>query len=282
MFMSRKKIDDVNTTPGLVNLGPIPSQSPVAAFNEFQHESLINTKGLKVLHYRHALPSGKHVLNGPHDINTQETSHRKFRYYSPRMVHLVPTRFTLEERLMAQGIVKQGSILMNIAGRYADTVPEKDDVVYVRINDLIVFPTLTEMTEQNFEYNPNAPQRLNNKVMGVDILFDNDREYTEGVDFNIVNHMIEWVDGRQPKKGSILSCVLYVTPFYVISSLLHHLRVIPANASGHAGLPRSAIYAPQQFIAVPSHIMEEDNILKYDDLPPYPNWSENNTSGGSW
>lgn len=281
--MSRKKLDDVNTTPGLLPLGPIPDQAPVAAFNEFQHESLINTKGFEVIHYRHAFHPYKESLNGPSEIE-KEATHRGFRYYCPRKVALVPQHITIEERLIAQGVFKDGSVIMNVGGRYLDKVPDKSSIVYVRPRDLIVFPSLTEMTEQRFEYNPTGDNQLKHKVKGIDVLFDDNKEYIQGIDFNITNlGEIDWVKGRNPPKGTILSCVYYLTPVYVVVNMMHHLRMLPANPDGHGALPRKAIYAPQQFVAKPSHIMQEASPLNYLDLPPYPSWPDSkNTTGGSF
>lgn len=281
--MSRKPLNDKNTTPGLVPLGPIPSDAPVAAFNTDLHESLLRTKGFKAVHYRAALHPQKEEVNSPSKIKNSEVAHRGFRYYSPRVVSIVPQRFSIEEKLMIQGGYKTGSTVINVSGYYLDEIPDESNVVHVNIDDLLVFPSLTYKHRQLFEYNAHGLQKLKYKVQGVDVLFDDERDYKDGVDFDVYNGKIRWLSGQRPKSKSVMSCNYYITPIYVVKDFIHHLRVIPANDVGYGGLTREAIYAPQQFVVAPSHLREEENILDYETLPDYPAYDYSfNTSGGNY
>jgi hypothetical protein len=272
---SRIPLDDINNTPGLINLGPIPSQAPVAAFNKTQHENLINTKGYKATHYRHALHPNKETLTGPSEI-VSESTHRGYRYYSPRVVMIVPQSIKIEERLMIQAGFKMGSVLINIGGRYLDVDPSgRDNIVHVRPNDIIVMPSITDATEQRFEVATSKINRLKYRISGIDLMFDSEREYIEGIDFIIQNQEIHWINNI--KSGTVVSCVYYFNPVYIVTSMLHSLRVIPANEFGHAGMSREAIYAPQQFIVTPSHLSQEYSIVDYHNLPPTPEYDDSNS-----
>ena len=283
--MTRPPIDDVNSRQALVGLGPIPSKAPVAAFNLSGIESLLETKSFVAYHYRHAPNPDRNSLTAPVDPNEQ-AAHRGVRYYSVRPLGVVPTSFKLEERLQVQGVWGMGTVIFNVTGQYFDDAPEKN--VYIRERDIIVLnPSITTMTQQLFEFNPTGPQRLNYKIKGVDYLADDTNIYQEGRDFQIVNGEIVWTTtGFKPKfingQPTVLTCVYYVTPIYIVQNLPHSLRVIPTNASGSGAIPREAAYAPQLVIAKPSTLMEEQNLLNLWDLPPYPDYAASpNTTGGS-
>lgn len=283
--MTRPPIDDKNSKPGLVGIGPIPSRAPVAAFNIAGIEDLLQTKAFEAYHYRHAPNPDRASLHAPVDPNTQ-SAHRGVRYYSVRPLGVVPTSFKLEERLQVQGVWGMGTVIFNVTGQYNDDAPEK--TVYIRERDLIVLnPTITMMTQQLFEFNPTGPQRLNYRVKGVDYLADDTNIYQEGRDFSLVNGEIVWTEtGYKPRfvngQGAVLTCVYYMTPIYIVQNLPHSLRIIPSNSTGHGALPREAVYAPQLVIAKPSTIMEEQNLLGLYDLPPFPDYrASQNTTGGS-
>lgn len=281
--MSRKPLNDKNHSSGLVPLGPIPGDAPVAAFNSNLHESLLLTKGFKCVHYRAALHPQKEQLNSPARIKNGEVAHRGFRYYSPRVVSIVPQRFSIQEQIMIQGGYQSGSTVINVSGIYLDEKKDESNIVHVNIDDLIVLPSLTYKYRQLFEYNSNGPQKLKYKVQGVDVLFDDERYYQEGIDFEIYQYKIRWLNGMKPKSKSIMSCNYYITPIYIVKDFLHHLRVIPANETGFGGYTREAIYAPQQFIIAPSHLREEEDILDFESLPDYPEYEYSfNTSGGNY
>jgi len=281
--MARPPLVDKNQQSGLVPLGPIPSQAPVASFNANQFESLIQTKGFKAIHYRHAPNPDKRDVNGPTNPNSQ-AAHRAFVYYKPQVLWHVPQSHKMEDALTAIGIWGKGSVMFNLSGTYEGS----DDIVHVRNRDLIVFPSLTDITEETFEYNPTGHQQLRFKVRGVDRLFDAEREYVEDRDFEITEKgQIAWLRGGirpdfRENQGAVISIVYFYTPIYIIQSKVHSLRVIPSNDTGQGGLPRDATYAPQLVIAKPSILIEEQNLLDFSELPPYPDYAASkNTTGGS-
>jgi hypothetical protein len=211
------------------------------------------------------------------------------RYYDPRPVYHIPQRYTLDDQLTAQAVFQKGSVLMNMNSEYEDVQPEKSKHAHFRQHDIIIFPGLTDMTAQLFEYNPTGKQKLHYKAKAVDLLFDQKQEYRPDIDFRLTSDgLIEWIKGgRKPDfkdgKGSILSINYYFTPVYIISQMLHSLRVIPSNTTGHASQPREATYAPQQCVCVPSTVMEESSKIDWLALPPLPEWAESlNTTGGSF
>lgn len=276
--MSRPPLKDRNENSGLVPLGPIPGQAPVASFNSDGIENLIQTKGFKCIHYRHAHTTDMHGEEGPLDPQS-ENSQRGFIYYDPMVLYNVPQKISLEEKLVAAGIFKEGSVILNLSGLYADT----DEEVNVSIRDLIIFPSLSDKAIERTEYDPDG-QKMKRRIKSVDYLSDGKCRYMQGRDFIIKEGEIRWTnEGLRPTRGTdpvVLSVVYYYTPIYVIISKPHSLRVIPSNDQGHGGLPRDAVYAPQLVVAK-DLIIEQDKpgqqkiALDFSELP---NYDEN----GNW
>jgi hypothetical protein len=288
--MSRPPISDVNNKQGLLNLGSIPAQSPVAAFNAAQVENLLQTKSIEAYHIKHAPNPDRESLGSPISPDSQTASQRGFVYYSVRKLGVVPTNVSLEHRFQVQALYDTGSIVLNVTGEYYDDIPGKDKHVYVRPHDLIILnPSITVATSQLFEFNPTGPQKLYHRVVGVDVLFDSERSYTEGQDFAILDGKIVWLQGGQKPsfsagKGAILSCVYYINQVYIVQNLPHSLRILPSNPIGHAALPRDATYAPQLLVCRPSSTLQESELLKFDlyNIPNINDYRASwNTTGGS-
>jgi hypothetical protein len=282
--MTRPPLNDKNIEQGLIDLGPIPGEAPVAVFNLAGIENLLQTKGFRAWHYQHALLPDVDVLGGPENPLTTAASLRGVMYYSVRELRIVPQQFKLEDRLTVQGLYGVGSAMFNVTGNYTDG--DKGQA-HVAKRDLLVFPDLTDKARQRVQWNPTGPMRLNYKIKGIDLLFDSTTYYTQGVDYEIVDGKIAWLaKGRKPKitdgKPAVLSCVYWFTPIYIVENLPHSIRVIPSNDFGHAAFPREMTYAPQLVVAKPSTLFEEDNPLDWAALPPYPEYPDSaNTTGGS-
>lgn len=281
--MSRPPLKDINATTGLVGLGPIPNQAPVASFQIEGIENLLQTKSFEALHYLSALLPDKETIGAPVNPNTQGAQRGVF-YYSVRKVGVVPQQFKLEDRLTAQGLWGIGTALMNVTGHYLDGAKEQ---THFKNRDLIVLPNVTIPVPEVIEYNPNGPQKLNYLVRGVDYLCDSNSMYREDVDFGIVQGQIVWLPGgRKPAfsngKGAILSVVYYMTPIFIVQQMPHSLRIIPSNDQGHGGFPREQVYAPQLLVVKPSTILEEKDLMDWKELPAYPDYANSkNTTGGS-
>lgn len=281
----RPLLKDKNANPGLIGIGNMPNRAPVAGFNVGGIEDLITTKGFLGIHYKHAYNPNREELNGP-SVPNQQAAHRGLIYYDPRVLYHVPRGYKMEDELTAQAVFGKGGVLINPSGQYQDD--REDSQVHIRNHDLLVFPSLTDMTEQMFEYNPTGPQRLQYKVRGVDRLFDSERLYMQDRDFIVLDSgFIKWIDGGirpdfKNSKGAVLSIVYYYTPIYIVTNLLHSLRVIPSNSIGSGAYPRDAVYAPQQVYCMPSNITEEKDLINWGDLPPMPDYAASkNTTGGS-
>jgi hypothetical protein len=274
---------------GLIHLGQIPGAAPVAAFNPPMTESLINTKGLQALHYKHAPNPDRETLAG--GVNPNSVAAKwGWIYYDVRQLRLVPQQFKLEDRLQVQGIWGMGSVLLNVAGHYFDCGQEH---VFMRPWDLVVIQAaadgspITTQTDQFAEYNPNGPMRLNFQVLGVDLLRGKNRTFLQGEDFCVQNGLIHWLpNGHKPAfhdgKGEILSIVYWIKPTYIVQNVPHAIRITPGNDTGDANQPREARYAPQLVVAKQAWFHDDAaSPLDFTALPDYnyPRDSKNVTGG---
>lgn len=291
----RPDLEDINNTTGLIGLGPIPGAAPVAAFNRDQIESLLLTKGISGLHYKHALNPDMETMNGAVNPNTKEAQWG-VRYIECRPIKVIPQNFSLQHQLGVQGIWGLHTVMLNITGYYLDLNKEgKKDIVHAAPYDIIVLDkdpagmgVTTEM-RQRFEYNPNGPMKLNYRAESVHYLADRDRKYEQDQDFTIVDGKIVWLpNGRKPSfrdgKGSVMSIIYYIKPVYIVKNVPHSIRILPSNSIGHGALPREAMYAPQLLVAQQSWVRQDNQeLLDFSDLPDYPEYRNSaNVTGGTW
>lgn len=271
MTDKRPPLNDTNNNEGLADLGSLPSTSAVAAFNIDGINNLLETKGFVCYHYKHAYIPDKTSLDGQANVNIAG-SNRGFIYYDPRPIYNVPQRFSIEDILTANAVFSQGSVLMNLSLNYIDKKedPNASKLAKFAKHDIIVFPDITDSARELAKYNPSQPLKLKYKIKAVDRVFDKNFIYECDRDF-IINDdgLLIWIDGgKKPSKNAILSIVYYYTPIYIVSNMLHSIRVIPSNSSGHAGLPRTQTYAPQQLTCIPSNLTEEYELTDWRAVPP--------------
>jgi hypothetical protein len=278
---NRPPLKDRNSKTGLIGLGPIPGKAPVASFNISGINNLLETKSFDAIHYSGAYFPEQDYMGMPVDPNTQGAK-RGLIYYSARKLGVIPQQFKIEDRLNAQGIWGIGSVLMNVTGHYFDGDKEQ---VHISHRDLIVIPTLTDKMKEKVPYHVTGVLKLKYRCLGVDYLTDGVTSFQQGFDFDVDNGMVQWRDnGRKPVielgKPPILSIVYWHTPIYVVQNMLHSLRMVPSNEIGHGGSPRDATYVSQQFVAKPSNISEEADLLDWLALPDYSEYPDSNNSTG--
>lgn len=281
--MSRPPLKDRNYKTGLVGLGPIPNQAPVAAFNIEGVENLLQTKSFEAIHYAHALIPDQTDLAGPINPNTQGAQRGVF-YFEARKIGVVPTQFKLEDRLTVQGLWGIGSALFNVTGHYLDGAGEQ---AHIANRDLLVLPDVTIPIREKVEWNPTGPLKFQYRVRGVKYLADSKTLYHEGTDYVVIGGKIVWYkEGRKPSflngKGAILTAVYWATPIFIVQNMPHNLRIIPSNPQGQGAFPRDQVYAPQLLVVKPSTILEEKDVMDWNELPGYNDYPDSlNTTGGS-
>ena len=268
-------INDTNKRKGLIGLGPIPKKAPVAAFNVDQVQDLLRTKGFLAFHCRHALNPKRTSLQAGMDLS-EKGNERPFLYYDIRPILMVGQDFSVRDTLTAMGLYGTGTSMFSVAGEYLDGSQER---VFVRINDIIILnPSMTELFEQNFEYNGEKETSLMYRARAVDyMLTARGTRLTEGIDFYCtIEGKIQWVESTdKPKIGEVVSIVYYYQPVFIVRALPHNIRLLPSNDLGSGNMPRNVKYAPQLVLCDYSTVRDgpEDSI-DFFNLPELQNWEQ--------
>lgn len=277
---------DINSNTGLVNVGPYPSKAPVGAFQRDATENLIETKGFRAVHYRHALNPGADSLEAGEWLDTGKSfSMRSVVFWEARNILVIPQGFRLEDRLNVQGIYGIGSLILNLSGYYLDG--DRGTTHYSPRDLIVIQDGWTDISREVIQYNPSGINRLKNRAVGVAAMFDGrGRKFVQDQDFVIQKGEIVWTVSDRPKmidgRGDLISVVYWYRPYLVITSVPHEIRMLPANALGYGGQPRVATLFPQNVIAKPSTLVQEWDILDSLEMPSvaeYPT-SGNLTGGG--
>lgn len=262
------------------NIGDIPLASHFGgmiseAFNSTAFENLIKSKGINTaIHMRHAYRAPEdHVdMENAYDENSQTG----YIYYKPQLVSLIPTRISLEDRLMITNMGESGSMVATISSQYERSPnnrapsggggarPNSGEDVYVRENDLIIMPFIYRIEKERVELSESRDPdlrgkrvlRTKHKAHGVDIIFDNtNRAYAEGEDFAVINNQIVFSDCAD-LDSTMFSVCYWARIIYKVSGALHSIRVLPSNSKGSGAFTRTNEYGPQQYQLAPSHISE--------------------------
>lgn len=275
------RISDINGAEGLIGLGPLPGQAPVASFNLAQVQNLIDTKGIEAYHYRFAYSPQRESLAAGVNVNTVQANQYGVLFYEIRKLKVVPYSLSFRDSMQLDGTYGQGSAVLNVSGQYADGLLER---AMITTRDLIVLNhTITTQHKQLVEFNPNGDTRVKYKIRHVEYLASSSQRFEEGVDFCVTTEgTIRWqTKGNKPSPKEILSIVFWFSPVYVVSNVPHSLRLLPSNDTGDGRLPRELKYAPQQIVCVQSHLSSEID-LDFSSLPIYNDYADSkNTTGGS-
>ena len=256
--------DDTNSRTGLIGVGPLPSKSPVAAFNPDAIENLLRTKGILAFHVRHALDFNRESTTGGLNVD-REGIERPFLFYDARPILIVPQHYSLNEQLTVMALSASETVAINTCGEYLDSNPEKR--VFMRPGDLILLnPTCTDMHAELVEYRGESPWLLQHRIKRVDYMASSSvGRLVDGDDFLIdTDGQIVFQSGaRVPKIGEAVSVVYEYAPVWTVRSAPHNLRVLPGNSSGHGAFPRTAFFGPQFILCDRSVVKDGINTTNW-------------------
>lgn len=253
---------------GIYPPGPF---APSGVFSIDAHENLIRSKGFKAYHYRHALnPKRNTVAEG---VNLKEMDMTGLVYYDAHELYVAPQNLSWDETYLVHGIHGKHTMTVNHTGRYID---EEGKRVFLRSGDLIILKdsaTSTVMMEDLFAYDPTGIQSLRFPVFAVDYMYDGNKRYEEGVDFNVIDGKIHWTyptGQARPtfdpikNQGTVFSCVYWTRPFFVVVDTPRIFRMAWANDIAYAGAPAEATYYPGSAILAMAWLIPSakfDNIV---------------------
>jgi len=228
--MSTPKIPKI-PMPG-ISIGQMPNALPLASFNPNMFHKMIQEMGIRMIHSR-PIPSPfvkdvRGVDADPGD-NRQENG---FIYYGHKEFIGTFMSISFDKNIVNNGQYDIDGASVILPTKYMDGT----DCDF-QIFDRIEAPGLPARYYQRVEHSQTGIDLLHFPATKIDYLRDsNDRLYTSGIDFSVVNGNIQWITGgKRPGfdpllgTGDIYSVNYYLTPVFTLLSLPHQFRVTQTN-----------------------------------------------------
>ena len=272
LAQSKLPTDQQQITSGRHVYGPY---APAGIFSTNSHDNLVRTKGFKATHWRAALSPHRTTLEGGADLS-KLSDVGQMNMYDPRQMYVAIQNLSWQDRYVVQGVHGNFSVLTANYTSYYENEPEVR--VYLKKFDVIVIDNgHTVMVNQLAEYKPAGPQRLKFPIVEIDYLADNDgNRYEQGIDFVIINGMIEWIGNRRPMwdakngRGAVMSINYWTKPYFSVIETPRIMREVFTNAAGDAGTESQATYVAGSVVL--KAIWLDDAFQ--GDLPEWPRYTE--------
>lgn len=241
-FLTGVKVpQDYKGLPG--GIQPYGPAVPGGIFSADAHDNLVRSKGFKAVHWRHALvatretPQAGVFLDEPTDIPG-------YNLYDPRPFYIAVQQLNWQDQYIIQGVHGSHAISTVNYTTYYEADNSEKERVYLRKNDIITIDNeVTVLTQELFEYKPNGPQRLKFPILEIDYLVDGrNNRYEQGIDFEIVNHMIQWTKNKPSwdsgkGRGETLSVVYWTKPYFSVLATPRVFRTVFSNETGNDSHP---------------------------------------------
>jgi hypothetical protein len=227
---------------------PAGAYTPSGIFSLDAHENLIRSKGFRALHFRHALNPARATPEEGVDLKNMDMT--GYTFYDQREVYIAPQNLNWQESYMVYGTYGKHTMVCNHTGRYTD---DPNTRVYLRPGDLVAFKdsgTTTVMMKELLASTMSGTMRPRFPVFSVDYLASSNKRYEEGSDFSVVNGEIVWNPGINPpfdvskNQGTVLSCVYWTRPLFVVVDTPKLFRMSWANEYAEAYKEADATYFP--------------------------------------
>jgi hypothetical protein len=157
----------------------------------------------------------------------------------------------MQKTFEAHGVWDVGTAVVTMPAEYPDGT-QADFNTYDRLEIPDFTVRLWEL--KGYEPRPNNRQKLRYPILNVEyatsITDGVQKFYQVGVDFNIVDGEIEWIDGKQPfydpnlERGEVIGWAYYAKPVYVVLQSLRELRITQEMVDG----VKTARRLPQQVL----------------------------------
>lgn len=197
------------------------------AFNQ-----LIKNRGIRFIHKKAMpCPNLKSLNDNSHDPNCPFCDNSQVHYYEQNEIFGTWASNQLEKMFEVQGVWEVGTAVISFptdytGGKQADfntfdqlVIPDFE----IRLNDIFEYEPRSDR-KQKLRYPINNVDHMTSVVNGVLMV------YEKGVDFNLVDGCIEWVEGQEPayndtsETGEVISISYTTNPVYTVLNVLHELR----------------------------------------------------------
>jgi hypothetical protein len=186
-------------------------------------------------------------------------------YYRDKEIFGVLVSNSVEKQFEYNGIWETGTAVVTFPASYAD-----GEQAEFSLYDRLVVQDYTVRLWEKKEYEPRAGglQQLRYPIHNVENLITvtdtTVTEFVEGVDFNIVDGLIEWVPGKEPEydevneMGQVFSVSYYANPVYIVMQPMRELRVtqqmLPNGTKVSIRLPQQVVVKRDYFVNRPEKL----------------------------
>lgn len=195
-------------------------------------DQLLRNRGIRFIHKKAALcPNIKSPDLRSHEPDCQFCDSSGIIYYSEKEIWGVFTSNTLEKLFEVQGVWEMGSAVVSFPTEYPDGTQADFNTF-----DLLTCPDFQIRLPQlkEYELTSDNKQKLRYPVLRVEyassITNGEMKLYEQGVDFNVVDGKIEWVEGKQPpinsasQVGDTVTWDYIASPVYRVLQHMHEIR----------------------------------------------------------
>ena len=215
-------------------------------------DELLNNRGIRFIHKIAApCPNMTSLSDNNHNPDCTFCDQSQILYVEEREIIGVLSSNTLEKLFEIQGVWDVGSAVITFPVEYADGVQADFNVF-----DQLLCPDfqirLSELKEYDGDNNLITETKYPiQKLVNITSTYGNVlKNYIEGIDFNIVDGIINWIAGQEPSYndieeiGEVMSVTYTANPAYNVIQTLHELRVTQELVNG----VKTAKRLPQQVL----------------------------------
>lgn len=266
--MTMKKPSATYPVTNVSTPSAMPPQILDPSIQGISYDQLVQNRGIRFIHKRAVpCPNIRSLNDNTHDPNCPFCDNSGILRYGDREIIGVFQSNSLEKLFEQQGIWETGSAIVTLPAEYADgTQADFNTFDQLLITDFEV--RLWERKE--FEPRNNNRQQLRYPIGegGIDFMssIENDELilYTAGTDFNVVDNVIEWVDGKEPgfdavtDIGSVFTVAYYANPVY---NVLQHMRELRVTQEMQADGTKIARRMPQEIMVRRDFLVNSAELL---------------------
>jgi hypothetical protein len=230
-----------------------PNVLPDPSINKSAFDQILQNRGIKFNHYR-ALPCPNMTSldDNSHDPVCPHCDGSGIYYYDKREIVGVMTSAGVEKQFEYNGVWEAGTATVTLPSEYSDGT-QADFAMFDKLEILDFTIRLWEKKE----YEPRADKKyqLRYPIQKIEYIISADQTqiytYEVGIDFNIVDGVIEWVSGREPEydplseTGEVFSISYLAFPIYLVMQPIRELR---ATQQMMPDGTKVAIRLPQQLV----------------------------------
>lgn len=227
-------------------------------------DQLLNNRGIRFVHRKSMpCPNLKSLSDNSHDPDCEYCDNSGIMYFKEEEIFGAWASNTLQKLFEVQGVWEVGTAIVSFPTEY-----KSGEQADFKTFDQLVIPDFEVRLDDIIEYEPtpNRRQRIRYPINRIEcmssIVNGQIKIYEAGVDYNLVDGDIEWVQGREPtynpasETGEVISLNYATNPVYTVLNVMHELRA--TQEMGSDGV-KKARRLQQQVLVKRDFLVQEDS-----------------------